>query len=134
VVGRQGAQCLPSFSGSRLDPLALSWSADNRTLAVSWGNPNAVRLLDTHGPAGSLPAASRAVTTSSKAFRCDGSHPVLTSGGRLLICAGTINWAGMSGPARSGFGEFSVATGKLVTIVRLALPRGCCRYNDPFAN
>jgi hypothetical protein len=112
----------------------LESSADDRTLAVSWGTPNAVRLLDTQAPAGSLAAASRAVATSSKAFRCDGSHPVLTAGGRLLICAGTINWASMSGPVRAGFGEFSVATGKLVTVVRLALPASCCRYNDPFAN
>jgi hypothetical protein len=124
----------PSFTGSRLDPLALSWSADDRTLAVSWGNPNAVRLLDTQEPAGSLPAASRAVTTSSKAFRCDGSHPALTSGGSVLICAGTVNWTGRPVPARAGFGKFSVATGKLVTTVSLARPRGCCQYNSPIAN
>jgi hypothetical protein len=126
------------FTSWRLDPRALSWSADDRTLAVNWRDPApTVRLLDTQAAGGSLLAASRlTVSTDGTAFACTGDA-VLTAGGTLLICAGNADPASQAGPVQAarqvGFGEFSAATGKLAGVFHPALAPGCCTGAVPVA-
>jgi hypothetical protein len=127
-----------AFTGWRLDPRALSWSADDRTLAVNWRDPApTVRLLDTQAAGRSLLAASRlAVSLDGTAFACNGDA-VLTAGGTLLACAGNADPASAAGPVQAarqvGFGEFSAATGRLAGVLHPVLAPGCCTGAVPVA-
>jgi hypothetical protein len=110
---------------------ALSWAADDRTLAVPLsGLHNGVYLLNTKDTGtASLLAASRLTVPltgqrSNGDFLCD-DDPRITANGADVLCGGYTIPAGWSteakglpqGPVTQGFGEFSVATGKLVTIL-----------------
>jgi hypothetical protein len=109
----------------------LSWAADDRTVAFSLiGQRSGVYLLDT-GDTGTLDLlrASRLAVPltgqqSNGNFVC-ADDPRITPGGADVLCGGYTIPAGWSieakgyprGPVTQGFGEFSLSTGKLVTIL-----------------
>lgn len=135
----------PGVSEDSVD--SLSWRPDGKTLAFDWtsGSTIGVRLLDTSQPGGSLLADSRPIFTlpgfEDGRFYCTDSL-ILNPDGTTLICAGSL-WPTTPGtstpntttgatPAATrstlppgsnsyriiyGFGEYSVATGKLITII-----------------
>lgn len=109
----------------------LSWAANDRTLAFPLtGRSSGVYLLNTAATGtGSLLAASRLAVPltgqrSNGDFVCD-DDPRLSANGADALCGGYTIPAGWSieakgyprGPVTQGFGEFSVATGKLVAIL-----------------
>jgi hypothetical protein len=109
----------------------LSWAADDRTLAFPLtGRCSGVYLLNTSATGtGSLLAAGRLAVPltgqrSNGDFVCD-DDPRLSANGADVFCGGYTVPAGWSieakgyprGPVTQGFGEFSVATGKLVAIL-----------------
>jgi hypothetical protein len=133
--------------GGASGPDALSWRPGGHTLAFDWTGPvpggssssAGLRLLDTSQPGGSLLADSHAVFTLSRAsdggFYCT-DVLVLSPDGTTVSCAGSDSPNVRTGtPVRRpippngtqvtvspgsvtyGFGEFSVATGKLVTVL-----------------
>jgi hypothetical protein len=110
---------------------ALSWAADDRTLAFPLtGQRNGAYLLNTTATGtGSLLAASRLAVPltgqrSNGDFVCDDDLR-LSANGADVLCGGYTLPAGWSieakgyptGPVTQGFGEFSAATGKLVAIL-----------------
>jgi hypothetical protein len=109
----------------------LSWRADDRTLAYQLtAEHSGVYLLNTAdaGTRELLAASRRAVPLDNQDtndhFVCDG-NPLLTPDGADVLCGGYTVPPGWSieskgfprVPVTQGFGEFSVATGKLVTIL-----------------
>jgi hypothetical protein len=115
---------LPSlfaFGNQPLGPQALSWAADNRTLAFNWQGPGlsdpglslgGLRLLDTRGQGGPLLAGSRrAVRVPSPGFACLGAL-VLTSNAQAAFCNGVKNGSASGGHAVSAIAQFSAVTGK----------------------
>ena len=101
----------------------LSWRPDGRTLAFDWTEPDAagsggigeIRLLDTSQPAGDLLADSRQIFSldASGSFNCSGAL-LLSADASTATCAGLNAVAPKSS---FGFAEFSVATGRLVTLL-----------------
>jgi hypothetical protein len=109
-----------AFGEQPLDPLGLSWSADNRTLAFNWQGPGSVpgglRLLDTSGTGGSLIAGSRLavkVPNSGPGFQCLAAG-VLTADGKSVLCGGATPGSGPNAHPIAGIGQFSVTTGQLL--------------------
>jgi hypothetical protein len=115
---------LPSlfaFGNQPLGPQALSWAADNRTLAFNWQGPGladpglslgGLRLLDTRGLGGPLLAGSRlAVRVPAPGFACLGAL-VLTSNGQAAFCNGVKNGSTPGGHPVSAIAQFSAAAGK----------------------
>jgi hypothetical protein len=115
---------LPSlfaFGNQPLGPQALSWAADNQTLAFNWQGPGlqdpglslgGLRLLDTRDSGGALLAGSRlAVRVPAPGFACLGAL-VLTSNGQAAFCNGVKNGAAPGGHPVSAIAQFSAATGK----------------------
>ncbi len=103
----------------------LSWRPDGQTLAFDWAGPNGsvseVRLLDTSQPGGSLLADSRAIFSISPVpvgghFLCvDVLIP--SPDGTTLTCAGQL-WPTLTVDTTTyGFGQYSAATGRFITII-----------------
>jgi len=112
--------------GAAFDTRSLSWTSNQRTLAFNWsvGQQQSVRLLNLDSSGGSLLAASRtAVTLGNTAnmgqslYQC--GNLIITPDGSAIVCpSGTITILpkGKDIIYRSGFPEFSAATGRLVRI------------------
>jgi hypothetical protein len=80
------------IGGNKPDAKSLSWADDNRTLLIQerlgqGGLIAELRLLDTAGPGGSLPAASKRVPIPSAEIRGDAENPplVLTGDGTKIV-------------------------------------------------
>lgn len=130
------AQEGPSDIGlGRDNPRSVAWAANDRTISFVWNGKTAVgaHLFDTGSPPGDdLVSASRFVLAASpylaripansSRFVCD-SDPFLSSNGAYVLCGGysdpqwRLNELPPSLPVTQGFGEFSAATGKLITIL-----------------
>jgi hypothetical protein len=104
----------------------LSWSANDRVVAVGQGN-GTLWLLDTTAPTGDLVAASEAITLATgmgpadPGLQCSLSPIVLTSDGSKLACAVAADFAhieggGGLGPGRGGFAFYSPATGDMTAV------------------
>jgi hypothetical protein len=112
-----------AFGDQPLGPQALSWAADDRTLAFNWQGPGlqgpglslgGLRLLDTGGTGGPLLAGSRrAVRVPFPGFTCLGAL-VMTSNGQAVFCNGVKNGDPPDGHPVSAIAQFSAATGKQV--------------------
>jgi hypothetical protein len=113
-----------------LDPnTTLSWTANGRSLAFVYGpeliTDTTVRLLDLTSPGHDLLADSRPVLdlTSGRAPNC--TSLLLTSDGRTVACGAMLASAARStggcsaaaGLARPGIDEYSIATGKLASVI-----------------
>jgi hypothetical protein len=106
---------------------ALSWLADGHTLAFNLtgldpaGTPvNQVRKLDVTGPGGDLLAASKLVfSLDTRIFLCQDAL-LLSPDGTTVACAGQIPPRAGQQSITDGFGEFSVATGRLTGILAQA--------------
>jgi hypothetical protein len=112
-----------AFGDQPLGPQALSWAADDQTLAFNWQGPGladpglslgGLRLLDTGGTGGQLLAGSRlAVRVPFPGFTCLGAL-VMTSNGQAAFCNGVKNGGPPDGYRVSAIAQFSAATGKQV--------------------
>lgn len=82
----------------------LSWLADGHTVAFDYGDGGraGVRMLDTSRPGHDLIADSRPTAWSMASG--DGSRPVVTSDGKMVVCVTEGSGA---------FAEYSTATGNL---------------------
>ena len=147
-------------SGGASGPDALSWRPDGHTLAFDWTGPlpgtsssvSDVRLLDTSVPGSSLLADSHAIFTVShsrgQAFGCT-DVLVLSADGTTVSCAGSESPRARTGTSTRktsepngtlrtvsptsvtyGFGEFSVPTGKLVTVLDRTVDRSDAAVNQ----
>jgi len=89
------------------DSEALSWTADERTLAFSWyGGPGAgERLLDLGKSGTSLLGNSRDALPQSTATCEGGEDQIITPDGSSIVCGASLSNG-------SGFEEYSTATGK----------------------
>jgi hypothetical protein len=110
-----------AFGDQPLGPQALSWAADDRTLAFNWQGPGlrdpglslgGLRVLDTRGTGGALLAGSRlAVRVPAPGFTCLGAL-VMTSNGQTVFCNGVKNGSTPDGHPVSAIAQFSAVTGK----------------------
>jgi hypothetical protein len=100
----------------------LSWAGDDRTLAFvlpSAGGAE-VRLLDTTGPGGRLPAGSRVVFTMPFDFSGSGRQALLTSDGKTALAVKEVV---KNRPSGRGYNvtqklvKFSATTGKAVGVL-----------------
>jgi hypothetical protein len=103
------------------DPMSLSWTADERTLAFNWsglGGDVGVRLLNLRAPGGNLLADSRqAMSTKDPTEigwppRCLGD-PIITPDGTRLVCGGETYRQRIE----SAFLEFSASTGSVTRVL-----------------
>lgn len=134
------AQEGPSNIGlGRNNPASVAWAANDRTISFVWGGhgSDGVHVFDTSTPPGdNLLSASRfviatssylgGVPANSSDFVCD-SDPFISGNGAYILCGGYVDPARKahpgyypifpSGPVTQGVGEFSVRTGKLITVL-----------------
>jgi len=134
------AQEGPSNIGlGRNNPASVAWAANDRTISFVWGGhgSDGVHVFDTRTPPGdNLLSASRfVIATSSYAggvpansseFVC-ASDPFISGNGAYILCGGYVDPARKAhpgyypnlptGPVTQGVGEFSVRTGKLITVL-----------------
>ena len=126
---------------SRDNAASIAWAANDQMFSFVWsGAPSStisgVHLFDTGTPpGGDLLSASRFVDSASQYmggvpadgsdFICD-TDPFLSANGAYVLCGGytdpTRTTHGYypdfpAGPVTQGVGEFSVATGKLITVL-----------------
>jgi hypothetical protein len=101
-------------------PGVLSWLSNGQTLAFNWGGKpayvNDLRTLDTAQPGGDLLSDSRQFFTVPGNFGCQGLLTV-SPDGTTVTCGGTTSTASLTPPITYGFAEFSVSTGKLLTVL-----------------
>ena len=116
--------------GLYLDPnTTLSWTANGRSLAFVYGpeliTDTTVRLLDLTSPGHDLLADSRLVLDLKSGRAPDCTSLLLTSDGRTVACGAMVMSAARStagcsaatGLARPGIDEYSIATGKLTSVI-----------------
>lgn len=108
-----------AFNGLRLNPMLLSWSADNRLLGINWRDPApGMRVLSAESPRGSLLAASRMIafpeSQSAGTAGCD-SDATLIASAAMVVCTGHGTPPGgatpSSGGSRASILEFDATTG-----------------------
>jgi hypothetical protein len=130
---------------NRDNPASIGWTADDRTMSFLWAGTNqldemGVQVASTAvlTRSNSLLAASHVAlpmpaingTAQSEGFSCD-TDPMLSANGKYILCGGWLTPKGYKpsskfalfpdvypkGPVTQGFAEFSVTTGKLITIL-----------------
>jgi hypothetical protein len=131
---------LRTWTGARPDGLVcftcnntvdLRWLANGHTLAFDYQEavlPQAVRTLDLNSPGDSLDADSRAVFPITAASQSVCPSPLLSPGGRTVLCGTTGGPNGKNGCSSQGaeFDAYTAATGKLDRA--LYRYRGSCGY------
>jgi hypothetical protein len=106
----------------------LSWAGNDRTLAfvLPSAGVGEVRLLDTTGPGGRLPASSRVVFTMPLDLSGSGRQALLTTNGKTALAVEQVvrNRPGGGYNVAQKLVKFSAATGKAVDVLNHLRLRG----------
>jgi hypothetical protein len=106
----------------------LSWAGNDRTLAfvLPSAGGGEVRLLDTTGPGGRLPASSRVVFTMPLDFSGSGRQALLTADGKTALAVEQVvkNRPGSGYDVTQKLVKFSATTGKAVDVLNHLRLRG----------